>query len=365
MHALDSSSGCGSEKASEEWAKLGEVVDNASRVIGSPANLTALLQALILEHDQKRSLQERNAVLLEDRDRLNKLLAEQKEKEGRLEKLLQQLISRVSDALAEITVDDIRQSESVHSQPEQALPDKPLSGDGAALAPSTSSDSLGAEAGESSEAAATQPELSALPPEENGEPSLEPEASADSTSAATATAGQELGGDSSLRRLLVPEILNTPASSRYFRKWQAALSSNEPDYLLFAMLSNLFTWTCASANRKRETGGAISAALEKESCVGLYNFSRYLFDYLYANGEEPEGAEAIVFELMNGINKLLENDGEKYELMLPYLSSPYNTKTMIPDARGASTGSVYKLRSWGLKVRGSDMMHQKCLVELD
>lgn len=358
MHVLDSSSESGAESVAEEWTKLGEVIDNASRVIGSPSSLAELLQALIRDHDQKRSLQERNAVLLEDKDRLNKLLAEQKEKEIRMEQLLRQLVLHDTNASEEPVNSDMLLLATGEVETERVQPETPLADVEISQVASAPADALS----EVASATHTEP-ISPLPTED--EDNKIESAAADPAAATDAAAGLQTGADCTLRRLLLPEILNTPTNSRYFNKWQAALSNSEPDYLLFAMLSNLFTWTCAMANRKQEAGVASSAALEKESCAGLYNFSRYLFDYLYANGEEPEAAEAIVCDLMNGINKLLENDGAKYELMLPYLGSPYNTKTMIPDARGESIGSVYKLRSWGLKVRGSDMMHQKCLVELD
>lgn len=184
-------------------------------------------------------------------------------------------------------------------------------------------------------------------------------------SAATAPApvAQEKTDTAPLLALFLPSCLSIEPLAPFIESWKSKLTSATPDYRLLSMLSNLLTWSCA-VETARENPENFTTALEKESMNALFLFGRYFFEHLYQCGKDAEEAENIGRQLLENLNKVLKKISAGYELFMPYLSEPYEAKYMLQDARGAQTGEIELLRSWGIKNSENGMTYNKCHVQL-
>ncbi len=182
-------------------------------------------------------------------------------------------------------------------------------------------------------------------------------------STAPAPVTKEQVDTDTLLELLLPSCLSIEPLAPFVESWKSKLTSATPDFRLLSMLSNLLTWTCA-VETARETPENFTAALKKESMNALFLFGRYFFEHMYQCGKDAEEAENIGRLLLENLNKALMKISAGYELFMPYLSEPYEAKYMLLDARGAQTGEIEFLRSWGIKDSENGMTYNKCHVQL-
>ncbi len=183
------------------------------------------------------------------------------------------------------------------------------------------------------------------------------------TTATPAPVAQEKTDTAPLLALFLPSCLSIEPLAPFIESWKSKLTSATPDYRLLSMLSNLLTWSCA-VETARENPENFTTALEKESMNALFLFGRYFFEHLYQCGKDAEEAENIGRQLLENLNKVLKKISAGYELFMPYLSEPYEAKYMLQDARGAQTGEIELLRSWGIKNTENGMTYNKCHVQL-
>lgn len=176
-----------------------------------------------------------------------------------------------------------------------------------------------------------------------------------------AAINQELQATEKLRKRIFPAYFDIPAMQSHLLAWKKQLEAQSPDFCQLSMIAAIFS---ASSALECLMAGQGTQDTRIEAVAGLYSFSRYFFDYLYADGCTPEQADDIARALADNINETLVQAKLNYELFLSYLEEEYDQKIMIPDSSGSQIGLVHQLCSWGIKDRENGIIHKKCQVQL-
>lgn len=159
---------------------------------------------------------------------------------------------------------------------------------------------------------------------------------------------------------LWPPCLDIPALQPFSELWKRELQTAAPSPSLLFMFANIFTWSCATAASNKDDS---DNSIEVMATTGLYNFSRFLLEWLYAHGETADAAFGILCALADKLNDELANAG--YEIEVPMLDSPFSSKSMSASSAGRASGCVAAVCAWSIKSSNSAIYKKKSIVTLN
>lgn len=169
----------------------------------------------------------------------------------------------------------------------------------------------------------------------------------------------EVAAGAVLMNRMWPECVRIPDLKAFDKEWKAELMSPGTTPSLLFMYANIFIWACAAEMDNRDDA---DNSIDVMATGGLYNFSRFLLDWLYDHHISDEAAADILYNLAERMNPILAPLG--YMLEVPMIDAPFSAKSMTIYPTGRNSGCVASVRAWGIKSINSAIYKKKSIVKL-